>query len=83
MRCVRVVAADANGVTSRTRRVESVEGIRTHDEGRVGREGQVLSQRGLLVDIVSVRGKGREPPLTPPCRHVEERNNMILTPGRG
>ncbi len=82
MRCVRVVAADTNGVTSRTRRVESVEGIRTHDEGRVGREGQVLSQRGLLVDIVSVRGKGREP--RPSHLGVEmSRRRYILTPGRG
>ena len=55
MRGVCVVAPDAHGVASRPRRVQNIEIVCAHDEGCVGREGQVLSERGLLVDIVPVR----------------------------
>ena len=55
VRAVRVVALDANRVAARAVGIKSGEVISAHDEGAIGREGQVLALRGGLVDIVPTR----------------------------
>lgn len=55
---VRVVALDANSVSTGRTGVDDVEGVGTHDERVVRREGQILCERGLLIDVVPVRSEG-------------------------